>query len=323
MRIKLKDSGKFFKEVLEKEKSSLKTLSKKININYSTLKKYARGELLLPQELFSKLLNLSAKKDRWLRSITKKEDNWGSVMGGKSSGPKRDMTYVRTFLNIKKYRITLDKKFCEFLGALMGDGCICRYTDWKNKERWIMTITGNKKLDKQYLYYLKKLLNNSCKLHSKYYEFANENSCRLTITNKNFSLELNKKFGFPIGEKYTKLKIPKLILKLPWNIKKLLIRGLFDTDGCVVANKREDYRYPWVTITSKDIKFLEQIKEMLKEQGYPAYITGKDVCVRGISNLKRWFKDIGSSNPRNLVKYRYFLKHSKLPARLLKNGLIV
>lgn len=58
---------------------------------------------------------------------------------------------------------------------------------------------------------------------------------------------------------------------------------------------------------------------MLREEGYPAYITGSDVCVRGIANVKKWFSDIGSSNSRNLKKYEYFLKHGFLPARLL-NG---
>ena len=66
------------------------------------------------------------------------------------------------------------------------------------------------------------------------------------------------------------------------------------------------------------LKFLEQIKDMLRGQGYPAYISNnKDVCVRGIANVKRWFDDIGSSNSRNLLKYEYFLKHGYLPARLL------
>ncbi len=104
---------------------------------------------------------------------------------------------------------------------------------------------------------------------------------------------------------------------MPWKIKKFVLRGLFDTDGCIFANKREEYKYPYISISSKSEPFRNQIINMLRDQNYPAYNTKKDVCVRGIANVKRWFNDIGSSNRRNQFKYEYFLKHGNLPARLL------
>lgn len=317
MRILLKNPKKFFDEILEKDKISLRKFSEKIKTNYSNLKQYRRREKTIPKELFDNLVNYSPNKNYWLENIKILEDNWGSIKGGKTSGRNNDMTKVRSLRRIPKIYIKLNEKFCEFYGALMGDGCICKYKDSKNADRFIITISGNKRLDKEYIIHLKESLIKEYNLHSKYYEFPNQNTNRLTITNKELCLILNREFNFPLGKKYPRLRISNKVLKLPWKIKKYVIRGLFDTDGCILANKRESYRYPWVIITSKDIKLLNQIKKLLKEQGYSAYITGKDVCVRGIKNLEKWFKDIGSSNSRNLLKYEYFLKHKFLPAGLL------
>lgn len=129
--------------------------------------------------------------------------------------------------------------------------------------------------------------------------------------------KLNKEFGVSIGLKYDSLHLSNKILILPWNVKKFVLRGLFDTDGCLLANKRENYKYPWISISSKSENFRNQIISMLREEGYPAYSTRSNFCVKGIDNVKRWFNDIGSSNSRNLKKYRYFLRHKNLPARLL------
>ena len=317
MRIKLKEVIKFFDEILWEENINLKEFSKKINANYSPMKKYRRGELSLPEKLFEKIIKFSPNKEFWLRDLVKEKDNWGSVKGGKTSGPSNDMDYVRGFRKIVKPKIKLNKRFCEFYGALLGDGCLSRFKDQKGTERIGIYFTGNKKLDSEYMKYLKKIITDEFGIYVYYYEEKKKNVTRLNIFNKSLALELNNKLEVPIGLKYDKIKISEKIQRLPWNTKKFVIRGLFDTDGCILANKIEGYKYPWVIITSKSRSFLEQIRDILREKGYPAYITGTDVCVRGIKNLEKWFKDIGSSNSRNLAKYEYFLKNKCLPARVL------
>jgi len=224
---------------------------------------------------------------------------------------------ARTFRKIKVISINLNEFFCEFYGALLGDGCISKFRDYEKKERYVICFSGNKKLDSEYFKYLQDNFKKEYSVYSYYYDYKDRNVCVLSIRNKAFCLELHNEFEVPIGLKYNSLHLSKKILDLPWNIKKFVLRGLFDTDGCILANKREKYRYPWIVITSKSEKFRRQLIAMLREQGYPAYNTGKDVYVRGIANVKRWFGDIGSSNHRNIYKYEYFLKHRCLPARLL------
>ena len=225
------------------------------------------------------------------------------------------MFHVRQFRKIVKVNIEKpDALFCEFYGMLLGDGCITDYKDNYMKVRRIaIIIVCNKSLDSIYLKNWKKALFHRYSLNAYYYENEKDNSCRLTIRNKDFCLQLHKRFGVPIGYKYEKLKISPALLQQSWNVKKYIIRGLFDTDGILFARKDENYKYPHISITSKSNSFLRQLKRMLRNQGYPAYINGVDIRIKGIKNVKKWFEDIGSSNPRNLKKYEYFLKNGVIP----------
>ena len=327
MKIKIKNSKKFFDEMLNKEGMSLRKFSKSLRIGYSNIKRYRRGESTIPQDLFDKLIKHSLNKKYWLKNLKKLNDNWGRSKGGKISSIQENRTkilkYARSFRKIRKVIIKQTPFFCEFYGALLGDGCICKFKKSKeNYDRFLMVFSVNKNLDSNYLKKLKYRIKKEFNLHSYYYEYKNKNVCVLVINNKGLCLDLNKRYGVPIGEKYEKLKISNKILSLPWRTKKFFLRGLFDTDGCIVANKREDYRYPWIVITSKNVAFLNHLKKILRKHGYPAYITGTDVCVRGINNVKRWFNDIGSSNNRNILKYKYFLKYKRLPANIWANSLM-
>lgn len=209
----------------------------------------------------------------------------------------------------------LSDAFCEFYGVLLGDGCLSRYKIQGKYIRRTIGITGDSLVDKKYYTeYLLKLMNNLGL--NPYVRFRK--SCRVIavfISNKSF-FEFLESLGFPIGKKKDRLKIPNRLLELPWNKKKLIIRGVFDTDGCIFAKKHENYRYPHIAIASATPSFLNQLNLMLKEQGYVCYINGKDLRVRGIRNVKKWMEDIGTSNPKHAHKYEYWLSNGYLPARL-------
>lgn len=321
MRIKIREQKLFFEEILEYRKGTLKELSKDLKMNYSTMKKYNRGELTMPLEVFETLINGSPRKEYWLAKTENLENNWGNRKGGKNSVKTGDirerMKHARKFRKIKKVKITLNEFFCEFYGLLLGDGCISRYKDYEKKERYSIYISGNKKLDSLYLKEMKKRIKEKYGLYAYYYEYKDRNVCVLSIKNKGLCLDLNSQFEVPIGLKYDKLKINKKVLGRPWRIKKFFLRGLFDSDGSIYAKKNEGYRYPIISIRSKNKKFLEEICILLRKQNYPAYFSDWNVSVRGIKNINRWFRDIGSSNQRNILKYEYFLKYKNLPPKVI------
>lgn len=319
MRIKVKDSDILFKEILNELNLNLKQFSKKVGINYSTLKKYVRGDLLMPKDLFEKVLFFSKKQSYWKKSSAEIPDNWGASKGGKIAAT-RDLAnnrvkYARKFKKIKKFNPKIDEFFCEFYGALMGDGCISKFKDWEGKERFMIYFSGNKKLDSDYLKYLQIEISSRYGTYVYYYDYKDRNLCFLSIKNKQISLFLHK-FGFPMGLKYGKLKIPNKLLNLPWKKKKMILRGLFDTDGSIFAKKREKYRYPHICISLKDKKVLRQTRVILRDKNYPCWIGGDNLFLRGNENIKRWFLDVGSSNERNLFKYRYWIKNGIMPKNL-------
>ncbi len=321
MRIKLTNPSLFIDEITYKSRLNIKDFSKKHNINYSNLKQWRRGEKTFPDKVFKKLLIYSPRKNYWKSNAEILNDNWGNKKGGENSNRKNNgekrMKYARKFRKITEVNIRLNKNFCEFYGALLGDGCISKYKDKKNNEKFVIMLSGNKKLDWKYWRYLKELLSKEYGLYSYYYEYKDKNSCVLFIRNKCLCLELNNNFKFPIGIKYRELKIDKKIIDLDWEIKKLVIRGLFDTDGSVYGKRNESYKYPIISIKSKKEGFLQQIKDLLNREGYPAYISGENVSVRGKKNINRWFSDIGSSNERNIKKYEYWRRNKFLPPNIL------
>jgi hypothetical protein len=211
----------------------------------------------------------------------------------------------------------LNEFFCEFYGALLGDGCISRFRDSLDNEKYAIYFSGNNSLDQNYFKFLKGKIRSEWGLSPYYYEYPKRNTCILSIRNKNFCIDLNESYGVPMGLKYQKLSISDKVLKSSWTLRKAFIRGLFDTDGSIYARKDEDYRFPIISISSKNQSFLETIKEMLREQNYPAYTSLGKVALRGIKNINRWFEDIGSSNDRNILKYQYFLKKGRLPPKIL------
>jgi hypothetical protein len=215
---------------------------------------------------------------------------------------------------------SFDKNLFELYGILMGDGCVSEYKDYEHANRCDTIITGDKRHDFAYFNYMKRLLSNlgvNCYI----YQYKHNNSLRLTIRNKRFSKFLLS-IGFPNGNKYEFLIIPQIFSNLPWNDLKLIIRGLFDTDGCIFGKKNEKYRYPYICISSKSQKLRQQLQGILRQKGYPFYFNNDNLFMKGIKNVTLWMEDIGTSNPKHRFKYEYWLAHRELPAGL-NNGLVV
>lgn len=60
---------------------SLRELSRRVDVNYSTMKNYFVGLRLIPKELFDNLVEISGIR----RDVEFVDDFWGQVIGGKKS----------------------------------------------------------------------------------------------------------------------------------------------------------------------------------------------------------------------------------------------
>lgn len=320
-------SRSFFKSLTRK--NSLRALSQKSRINYSSLKQWARGDYLLPEESFRILLEYAENPRSWEEKAQYIAANWGQIKGGQAAVHGKTTEELGAVLekarNARRWlpreiKYTIDEKFCEFYGALMGDGCLSVYKCKDGYNRYEISISGDIDFDADYhLTRLKPLITEIFDVKVRAHTNKDGNERFLSIKNKYLVNHLNTEFNFSLGKKLPNLAIPAQIIALPWELKKCVIRGLFDTDGSIYAKKREGYRYPQIAITSGSKVLIQQLYEILPAQGYPCYISShnEDVIVRGIKNVNRWMEDIGSSNDKHRYKYKYWKSHGTLPPYLL------
>ena len=248
---------------------------------------------------------------------------WGASKGGKATISKtsknalnKKMKFVRKFKHIKIVKIRQNRTFCEFYGAIMGDGCLSEYMVREGYKKYVIILTTDRKRDWDYIRYLKSLVEKEFGIDAYIRDDIKHNVTRLEIRNKSL-FDGMKRIGFPIGEKGRNLKIPNKLLILPWKVKKFIVRGLFDTDGSIFGKKNEGYKYPYICITSISSVLLNQLYLILRKQGYPCYISSDDLLIKGIKNTKKWMSDIGTSNPKHKFKYDYWLKNAILPKGLV------
>ncbi len=126
-------------------------------------------------------------------------------------------------------------ELAEFLGILFGDGYMNFY---EKKKDYIIEITGDSRLDKNYLEsHVYELVENIFNIKPKYYFRKNQNTMNLRLRSKIIFLFL-KEARFKQGFK-DQISIPKWILENQNHMKKF-IRGFADTDGSLMI-KRDNY----------------------------------------------------------------------------------
>ena len=320
MRILLspKDKKKLVNYLKNKTNSkTLKELSAAINIKFKTLNHLIYcNEAYIPDRLIY--------PEFQLKILDRKPDNWGKIkggkktyqiiiqkygveeikrrqsIGGKSSSKKRGINQHNNF------KIDINHpNFLEFYGALLGDGWISKLEYEKNKKQvyWIIGLSGHSDLDRDYLTKkIKPIIEHLFKRKVLVKFKKNCNGMEIVFSCKELILFLNKKMNFPIGLKHD-LEIPKKISD-DWKKLKLVIRGIFDTDGSFYFDKTPVGRpYPVVSICMKEPILLLQITKRLLEQGFKVQQGKKQILLKGSIQTNKWFKEIQPSNNKHINKY--------------------
>ncbi len=313
------DKGKQRFLIIETSKQfgSVKKLAIELKIPYSTLKKYCQEEFLLPENLFVKLFFLSGF-DKNFSNITYLPKYWGASLGGKKGIKTLQKRYAGKlsmwrkkglkkfqYTNLKSIKIPeLDETLAEFIGAYIGDGTLTKY---------FIRISGDYRYDLPYFDYLNVLVSkifgvNSCVYKSKIY-----NTCNFTILSKNICSFLSKEFGLKFGDKLrNNTLIPNKILRNR-KLAFACLRGLVDTDGCVSRRGRNGEELS-ISFFSANPKLVNQVKKLSDGEGFFSYVS-KNKTEIGTNSKKKallYFKKIGSSNLRHIVRFNEFLVGNKV-----------
>lgn len=323
-RIKLKQGQQ--KELIinaAKKIGSLKQLSIKISVPYSTLKKHNQELFLLPENLFNKILNLSSIKKEDL-DITYLSNNWGAKIGGKKGMATLQRKYPKEIIkwrkkaimnsrlnNAKKIKIPpLNEKLAEFIGAYLGDGTLTKY---------FVRISGDYRYDLPYFDYLSNITYELFDIKPSIRKEKNRNTLYITILSKKVCSFLNKNFNIRYGHKIkNKTSIPKKILEN----KKLSIaclRGLIDTDGSISRRGRKGSQF-CIQFTSHNKKLLEQVNNIGKEIKIFTFYDKTGTGTNNKEKILEYFKKVGSSNLRHIVRFheRFYNKNTIYQREVIK-----
>ncbi len=133
----------------------------------------------------------------------------------------------------------LNHEVCEFIGAFIGDGYL---SISKVNQKTQIGIIGQQPHDEEYLTnHLYSIIERNFPFTKPHiYYRKDENTVRIHVYNKVLG-EFLCSLGFKPGLKSRTVKIPERIIGNE-DFLNATVRGIFDSDGCIFWDKRQDIR---------------------------------------------------------------------------------
>ena len=198
------------------------------------------------------------------------------------------------------------KDFAEFYGIMLGDGCV--YADLSG-----FCISSDSLVDYHYnKEYVSKLIFKLFGIRPKIYYSKNDRSMKCVVYCKKIT-KFIVNLGFPKGKKiYGNPKILNAFFK-----NKLLlascVRGISDTDGSICRHPHTGIMLN-VSIISKSL--LSSSIKAFKKLDIPIGYYSKGLNMYGKNKLDKYFKKIGSSNIKHIIKYKSFINEGIVLSKL-------
>ena len=200
--------------------------------------------------------------------------------------------------------IKYNKELAEFVGIMLGDG----YINFPKQPR--IKITFNSIVDKEYLVFVKNLLSDLFQVKILEEQRKTENAADLFIFNRNAIRTIVNEVQLIPSPKWNRAIIPSWIFE--HKLERFVLRGYFDTDGCVVITNNNGLRYPRLEMKVSPSPMQEQFISILQKYDFKfgAHNIGKGkvrIQLNGKKELKKWNELIGFSNPKHQMKCNSFL----------------
>ena len=199
-----------------------------------------------------------------------------------------------------------DENLAEFVGILLGDGHL-------GPSNYEISVTGDRLTDGWYIRkHVSALIEYLFETKPFVYEQAGPKNvirCRL-YCNDVFNF-LVKKLGLPAGRRIgnDSNKIPGEIFANTKSLKACL-RGLFDTDG---GFHRHHPRTAMVEFYNRSPTLLKSIEEALRHLQFRISIDPRSIQIYCRDEIDRFFLEVGSRNPKNLIKYKMWKINGEVP----------
>lgn len=210
----------------------------------------------------------------------------------------------------------INENVSEFIGAIVGDGCLSRY--WSNYDkRWkcVISFTGQWDHDRDYYKnIIQKISEEELGYKGYLYHRKDDNSIRFFIGSKNLFFFL-RSLGLPSGLK-ERIILPKEISD-NLNFAKACVRGIFNTDGSVYQRYNRAYyghpkhykNYAVIQIRMKNKNIIEFVKDTLDKLGFRTNRVTPDGCgywvcrITTQKDVKRFFEEISNKHQYHINRY--------------------
>ncbi len=215
----------------------------------------------------------------------------------------------------------ISKELAEETGWHIGDGSMNLYLN-QGKQRGFYQLRGHIEDDKEHYEKRIKLLFE--KIYEHKINIRTMPSTRVVgfqIWNDEL-INFKKNLGLCLGKKFD-IEIPEIFLAKD-NLKKAILRGIFDTDGGIYLEKKNNKLYPRIYITTISFKLSEQLLKLFQELNlrttrYSQLFNKKFkrqrsyiITIRGIKMFHKFMKEISPKNPKHIAKYKKFIESQKL-----------
>jgi len=311
----------FIEKVFEKDGLNAVMLSEIIGVSPRTIRDWKREKYNISEaavrsfcKSFNIFLpnNINQLRNNWLmarREVCRKKavaqykkvGNFSTPEGCKKGGSKtlKMLRELGIIPGRKNYTLPKNKteSLAEFVGILLGDGGITK---------WQTTVTLNSEADKQYIEFVSSLGKN---LFGSKPTLIKKKDCQ--ATDLSFSginlVDYFVSIGLKRGNKVLQqVSVPGWIQASNY-YSTACLRGLMDTDGCVVKvthkYKSKKYVYYNPCFANRSKPLLKFVADTMKDLGLHPSVTGERIWLYNKAEVQAYFELVGSKNQR-LNRYK-------------------
>lgn len=287
----------------------------KCNMSFSSLKTIcAKRKISVPKNIKILPEYWSVKKASKLGGRRRVElyGNPGTPEGRRKGGIKTQKKFRSDPAYAKKMGFILRKEIkypersvelAEFMGIMLGDGGL--------SGSYQITISFDNKNDRKYAEYICNSLKKLFSVNYHIYKREKNNGADIVVSSSNL-VDFLIRQGFIKGNK-TKNQIdaPGWIYERS-DYQIACLRGLMDTDGGLYLHRYNSngktYEYLKLCFANVSKPLLHFVFDVLSKLNYKVYLNGDNVSIYATPEVKRYFAEIGTHNPKQIKKFKdYFI----------------
>jgi len=209
---------------------------------------------------------------------------------------------------------SITQELAEEVGWHIGDGSMNFYNN-RGKKKGIYQLRGHIEDDKpHYINRIKPLFRSLFNIDISLREMPSTRVFGFQIWSDDL-VKFKQKLGLPLGKKYD-ISIPGDFLKNN-DLKINVLRGIFDTDGGIYLEKKNNKLYPLCYITTISKMLSKQLHSLLKDFKIHSTVTSYfiqrgnrkrhyRVNIRGLKECGTFMEKVASANPKHVDKYIKF-----------------